>query len=787
MTLRKLHRPAQIYVGALIGAGGFAIAAAAHGLASDPPTPAWLILAALTLLSGSANVRLPSVAATISVSETFVFASVLLFGTDAGTLTVALDAFVVSVWLALKRRRELYRVLFNIAAPAVSIWIAAHFFFLVARVPRLTEAPGIGIQEIALPLIGFTLVYFLLNSWFITFAIALKERIPAFPVWRDNFLWLSLNYFGGASVAALLVGYRSTLDIRLLLVLAPILLVLYYTFRTAMGRVQDTNDHLARMNQLYLSTIETLAAAIDAKDQVTHGHIRRVQQQAVALAEELGVQGNDQVKAIEAASLLHDMGKLAVPEYILNKPGPLTAAEFERMKTHAGVGADILSAIEFPYPVVPIVRHHHENWDGSGYPSGLKGTEIPIGARILSVVDCFDALTSDRPYRPRLSDADALRILNERRGRMYDPLVVDAFLRLHARSETADEPVGIAQSGLAAIAELASKRFADARERQTQAVSDVVSIYELARALAKQHLPAKDIASLIGTHLRNLVAAKLYVFFVCDHTRGELKVAHAFGDGTPALEDLVIPLGQRLSGWVAVNRGTIINSDPVLDLGEVARTGNPSLTSALSVALVAEGNLIGVLSLYSDQRFAQDDARILEVAGRYVATAMGGAGEAEQRLSDLTDAVTGLPDIELGEGLLEAEIAASLRGEQALSLLLIDVNKLKGLNNRQGRASGDAFLARLTKRLRESLRTSDVLFRFRSDEFVIALPQTDSGGASRITDRVLLNVSSDPGLLSAGILVGAASAPIDGSSLEELLECARMRLQDPSASSRADL
>jgi HD-GYP domain-containing protein (c-di-GMP phosphodiesterase class II) len=125
------------------------------------------------------------------------------------------------------------------------------------------------------------------------------------------------------------------------------------------------------------------------------------------------------------------MGKLAVPENILNKPGKLTAAEFEIMKTHSSVGADLLAAIEFPYPVVPIVRHHHENWDGSGYPDHLSGTDIPIGARILSVVDCFDALTSDRPYRPKLTDVNAIRILTERRGSMYDPLVVDAFIEMH--------------------------------------------------------------------------------------------------------------------------------------------------------------------------------------------------------------------------------------------------------------------------------------------------------------------------------------------------------------------
>ena len=171
--------------------------------------------------------------------------------------------------------------------------------------------------------------------------------------------------------------------------------------------------------------------AIDAKDQVTHGHIRRVQQYAVGLARHLGITAAHDIQAIEAAALLHDMGKLAVPEYILNKPGPLTPAEFERMKLHASIGADILRSINFPYPVVPIVRHHHENWNGTGYPDGLRATQIPMGARILSVVDCFDALTSDRPYRPRLSTSDATRILLERRGTMYDPLVVDTFLKVH--------------------------------------------------------------------------------------------------------------------------------------------------------------------------------------------------------------------------------------------------------------------------------------------------------------------------------------------------------------------
>src|SRR5687767_1193670 len=228
--------------------------------------------------------------------------------------------------------------------------------------------------------------------------------------------------------------------------------------------------------------------AIDAKDQITHGHIRRVQQYAVGLASWIGLTDPAQIRAIEAASLLHDMGKLAVPEYILNKPGKLTPAEFEKMKLHASVGADILSAIEFPYPVVPIVRHHHENWNGTGYPDGIKGSDIPIGARILSVVDCFDALTSDRPYRPRLSDAEAIHILVERRGSMYDPLIVDTFIDAHVEIAPRETPAPSNQ-GIAVLARDA--RLVESTldggaglDNISSSTEEMVALFELARGLS---------------------------------------------------------------------------------------------------------------------------------------------------------------------------------------------------------------------------------------------------------------------------------------------------------------
>ena len=254
-----------------------------------------------------------------------------------------------------------------------------------------------------------------------TVAISLETKIGPFQVWYSNFKEIFFNFLGGASIAAFLANARS-IDLAFIGVILPLLLVIYLTYSWSTGRIEAERKKNSELNRVFLSTIEALALAIDAKDQVTHGHIRRVQDFTMTLADALGVRDQNQLEAIRAAALLHDTGKLAVPEYILNKPGPLTSSEFERMKIHAAVGADILRSIDFPYPVEPIVRHHHENWDGSGYPSGLKGQEIPLGARILSVVDCYDALTSDRPYRPRMTREQAEQVLLDRRGSMYRPM-----------------------------------------------------------------------------------------------------------------------------------------------------------------------------------------------------------------------------------------------------------------------------------------------------------------------------------------------------------------------------
>ena len=333
------------------------------------PNELWS-LAALTLLSGLLPVKLPNVAANISVSETFVFCGTLLYGPAAGALLVFLD--VALIWARLSRQEiHWHRMLFSLMANPLAIWLAATVLFAVSgREPIAGEAETTLTYWMILGLLAFAIVYFILNSALVAVAIALEQKLNPFDIWSKHLSRLWLNYWAGASLAALLVANFKSISLMALLLIAPLMLVLFYTYKWSMERVEKAEKHLVEMKRTFLQTIEALALAIDAKDQVTHGHIRRVQRYTMALAEAVGIKDENQLDALRAAALLHDTGKLAVPEYILNKPGPLTASEFERMKVHAAVGADILKSIEFPYPVEPLVRYHHEAWDGSGYPEG---------------------------------------------------------------------------------------------------------------------------------------------------------------------------------------------------------------------------------------------------------------------------------------------------------------------------------------------------------------------------------------------------------------------------------
>jgi putative nucleotidyltransferase with HDIG domain len=764
MSYRLLPPRGQLFVAVVAIAGTAVISHSISEVWRESLGPRWLILAVLTLLSGSATVKLPSVPATISISETFVFTSVLLYGPSAGTTIVALDGLIISSWFA-RRRKEFYRIAFNMAAPALSIWIAAQAYFLFPEVKPLISS-RIGINQIIFPLLAFTFLHFVINSLLIAIAVAFETGRSVWDIWRRDFLWLSLNYFGGASVSALLVVYTRDIDPAYLSVIVPLLLILYFTFKIPMARVEDTNRHLTKVNSLYLSTIETLALAIDAKDQVTHGHIRRVQTFAVELARSIGITGHEQLKAIEASALLHDMGKLAVPEHILNKPGKLTEAEFEKMKLHASIGADILSSIEFPYPVVPIVRHHHENWDGTGYPTGLSGIDIPIGARILSVVDCFDALTSDRPYRPRLSSEAATKILLDRRSNMYDPMVVDAFIRLQPVlvSQTEDAPPDAARSQLDRVAHIPQQpptahRLSD---------GDEVSLFRVYQILADAtDRPWQDTADLVLHRLGSVISFDAAAVLIYDSTLDELVCETVQGEVLSVLRGRRLKVGQGLSGWVAAHKRTVVNSPGALDSEEGLPAVLKGFLSSMSTPIMMGDTLVGVVTLYAlrSEAFTRRQVEIIEGVASHLAPIL-------RRRKSIGHSARPLLDGQLAAPHLDQYLRQFLerKAPKPLHLLVL-------------RVGGHSCwrLSQVVGEVYENLRGGDLVFVCDEHTLVCLIANGDRMSATSAGERVVRASYDRPGpALRATVL----RLPEDGSTLASLLDRAEFDFE-PALPTRA--
>ena len=571
-------------------------------MASSPPDASWLVLVSLTALGGYFTVTLPALPAKLSASEAFVLTSTLLFGPHAGSVTALVESLTMAVTAKSARSTPL-RFLFNAVVPATAIRASSEVFFgIVALEPGQIGRENIG--ALVAPILGLAFMSFACNTLLIAGVLASGREGGNLKLWGRSLPAVSLNYLVGACIATFVVSYVDETNVAVLAIVVPVLLVSYVTFKTSIGRVDDANRHVSQISALYLSTIETLAMAVDAKDQITHGHIRRVQVLATALAHRLGVYDQSQLRAIETAALLHDMGKLAIPEYILNKPGKLTVAEFEKMKRHADIGADLLSSISFPYPVIPIVRHHHENWDGTGYPSRLSAHDIPIGARILSVVDCFDALTSDRPYRPRLTDEDSFRILRERSGWMYDPLIVDTFIQVHP--EIAPAALRAGQQAKSLVPTM----FSDARPtaleqiRTNAAQSSIIGEFELAIAHANSPNEAIEVT---GQFVGMLTPGIVCGLFAVENNRSRLTCVLASGDEEAVLAGLTIPMGERTTGWAVAHETVMANSPASLDLEERAARFRPSLRSALVAPIIYDGEVTGALSVYATSPVAFTD------------------------------------------------------------------------------------------------------------------------------------------------------------------------------------
>ena len=581
----------------------------------------------------------------------------------------------------------------------------------------------------------------------------------------------------------------------------------YRTFRAnrhLAAQLEEERRHAQQMGEIHLATIEALALAIDAKDQTAHNHIGRVELYATALARALGMTGTD-VQAVKTAALLHDIGKLAVPEHILAKPGPLTPEEFQKVRMHPQIGADIIGAVPFPYPVAPLVRAHHERWDGRGYPDGLRGEEIPLGARILCLVDYYDALTSDRPYHKPMPTEAAEALIQQEAGQALDPVAVDAFLRilpqLRAEAETmiTDRPRAAARLSASEGAPIAGSPRAAAVARSSvlediaDAHREIYALYELAQSMGTT-LGVTETMDHIASKLSRVVPFSACALFLYSDEDDSVVCRFASGTDAELLQQLVLKSGQGLTGWVSRNRRPVINARPSADLHAAGIMQRTSLESALVCPLVSGNALIGTLAVYhtADAFYCDDHRRLLDRVCEQASAVIRNAIVFDQtHEASLTDPLTGLPNTRFMFRHLARELARTSRLGAEVSLVVLDLNGFKDINDTYGHHAGDRALREVAGVLRGSVRPYDVCARYAGDEFIIVLSgcgREEAEHKQRELQRCVERIVFEPVAgtqIPLSISAGAAVFPHDGETYEMLLATADSRMyRDKSSRKR---
>jgi len=777
----------RVYFRLIVALGSAVLAFSLYQVSAGRVSYFWLILASLTALSGGFTVPIPGVPSKISVAESFIFTNLILFGPAAGALTAALDGFL-SFLHPRKKSRQLQYSAFNMASLALSAYLAGSLFFLLAGRGPVFQPPPASLRQLFLPALLMALLHYLANTGSVALIIALENHNPFLPVWLDRFRWTSVTYFAGASAATLIAANAHRLTPALVAVSLPTIFVTYFAFRSYLDKERE-NAHHQELDRLYLKTVETLSVAIDARESGTLGQARCVQIYARGLARAAGISNPKELRGIEAAALLLDIGNLAVPESILNNPGELSPAEFQKIMTHPVVGANILSAIDFPYPLADYVRHHHERWDGSGYPDQLQGPHIPLGARILAIADSFAALTCDRPYQKARPHSAALLTLQAGAGSRHDPLLVDTFTRvspsliaetlaLESHPHAPPSPPNLLPSPPSASPQPPSSPNPYHDISSTR--KEVAVLHDLALELAAT-LNLPETLSIIAAMTAKLVPFTSCSIFLYPSDRTFLQAHHSSGANAHAFQGLSLDPDESLSACVASRRHPVINASAAPDLTPIQSQLESPLSFALIHPLIFDDRCLGTLSLYASPNypFKDDDLRIVASICQKAAPAIQNArmyGQAQQEAA--ADPLTRLPNIRYLRRYLAQEIAKSKRYGHPLSVLGMDLDGFKTINDSYGHQAGDRILVEVARILKSSLRQSDLLARYGGDEFVAALFDTGYEEAAQLASRLQkeiesLHLEASPGKpVRVGISIGCASYPVHGSTMEELLHAA---------------
>jgi len=737
----------------------------------------------ISLVASVMKARLPGVRGSMSVNFFFFLIGVVSL-TLVELLAIGFLCAITQTYWKPKSRPTLSRAIFNVSAIVIALRVAYEVF-------HLETIAGFQVQ-FHLKLILMAAAYFLANTLPVAIIIGLAERQSLLAVWREAHIWAFSYYLVGAAFAAIFHALEKSMGWEASTLVLPVLYSIHRAYRIYLNQAESEKaeaqlqkTHAEEVSALHLRTIQALALAIEAKDQSTHNHLHRVQFYSTQIGKLMGLP-EPEMQALRASAVLHDIGKLAVPEHILSKPGRLTPEEFEKMKIHTVVGAEILESVDFPYPVVPIVRHHHERWDGSGYPDGLRGENIPVGARILSVVDCFDALTSNRQYRPALPVDAAVKEVVSLSGRGFDPSIValleDNYKQWEeeVRSEgapmnpsvpletaaaaaaaaTATDGPGVSgtqrEQNAPAVPENQTHQSANGESSKSEFVasisaarSEVLSLLELNKDMSSP-VAMEEMLRMVAVRVQKLVPHDTFAVYRLEG--GHLVPEHIAGEDYRKFSSLRIPLGEGLTGWVAQNRKPIVNGNPAVESGylEARRSANGAdqfpvlpplggrrgmvtgehrmftlLRSGLCVPLEVGDTLVGTLSLYSVAKdaFTRDHVRVLTTVATQLAPALqNGLHLRHAESESLTDFLTGLPNMRSLQEKLQQELHNYTVRGLPFSVLLCDLDGFKQVNDRFGHMEGNRVLQMAASTLRNNCREQDFVARLGGDEFVLILP-----------------------------------------------------------------
>ena len=684
---------------------------------------------------------------------------------------------------------------FNISSIATATWITHFVYFHPLLQLNFAGAPA--------RLIAAASVFYLFNTFPVAAVISLTEHKSLRQLWRERYVWSFNFYVVGILAAGLYSFVNEYLDWGYSMLALFFFYLLYKVYSMHLARVDKEMQHSEQMADLHLRTIEALALAIESKDETTHEHLQRVQVYALEIGRDLGM-ANDELEALRAAAILHDIGKLAVPEHIISKPGKLTPEEFEKMKIHPVVGAEILERVQFPYSVSPIVLAHHEKWDGSGYPYGTKGLDIPLGARILSVVDCLDALASDRQYRRALPLVEAMGVVDRESGISFDPRVVEVlkkrYIELEEMAKAAIrsvKPQPKLSTRIKIEAGIAPATGFEQTKKSIQAITsgdpgefiqmiaaargEVQQLFEISQDIGRS-LTLDEMLSILSLRVKKMVPYDSMAVYI---RRGDTLVPeYVCGENFRLFSSLEIPMGQGLSGWVAENNKPIVNGNPSVEPGYLNDPEKFStLRSALAVPLEGKQSVVGVLALYRSEKdgFSRDNLRVMLAIASKVGMTIDHLLRLEAAESTATtDFLTDLPNARSLFVHLDSELARRSRNGESVTVLVTDLDGFKAVNDRFGHLEGNRLLKAVAQTLKLNCREYDYVARMGGDEFVLVLPGLKREDLLSRTSRISSMIADASrqviGEDIVGISIGAVHAPEDGRDAETLLGEADRRM-----------